>query len=260
MQKRHTDRERYFHELENTSREFYVNYLSGKKLITPNCHVLEVGCGDGGNLVPFAQMGCAVTGMDIAQCRINDAQTYFSKISPGATFICKDFLRCQPPSSEKEQYDIILLHDVIEHIPAKADFLRQLKAFLKPTGILFVGFPAWQMPFGGHQQICQNVVCSHMPFIHLLPKCLYKLLLKCMGEKEDIIRELMNIKNTRTSIETFEKLISECRLEVVDRVFWFVNPHYKQKFHLKPRRLWNWMYPVKYVRNFFTTSCWYLLK
>lgn len=153
-----------------------------------------------------------------------------------------------------------MLHDVIEHINQKADFLKQLKAFLKPTGILFIGFPAWQMPFGGHQQISRNKVCSHLPFIHLLPKSLYKALLKAFGEKDDIVNELMNIKQTRTSIETFERLIKECGMEVEDRVFWFINPHYKQKFNLRPRKLWRSFYNLTYVRNFFTTSCWYLLK
>ena len=149
MQERHLDRQRYFHELENTSREFYVKYLATQQHITAQSKVLEVGCGDGGNLVPFAEMGCTVTGMDIAQCRINDAQTYFKQVSPKATFTCCDFLACTPPTDNEDKYDVILLHDVIEHINKKADFLKQLKAFLKPTGILFIGFPAWLMSFGG---------------------------------------------------------------------------------------------------------------
>ena len=131
MQERHLDRQRYFHELENTSREFYVKYLATQQHITAQSKVLEVGCGDGGNLVPFAEMGCTVTGMDIAQCRINDAQTYFKQVSPKATFTCCDFLACTPPTDTDDKYDVILLHDVIEHINQKADFLKQLKAFLK---------------------------------------------------------------------------------------------------------------------------------
>ena len=113
MQERHLDRQRYFHELENTSREFYVKYLATQQHITAQSKVLEVGCGDGGNLVPFAEMGCTVTGKDIAQCRINDAQTYFKQVSPKATFTCCDFLACTPPTDTDDKYDVILLHDVI---------------------------------------------------------------------------------------------------------------------------------------------------
>ena len=40
---------------------------------------------------------------------------------------------------------------------------------------------------------------------------------------------------------------------------WFINPHYKQKFHLTPRLLPHWVWKVRYIRNIFTTSCWYIL-
>ena len=57
MQKRHTDRKMYFHDLEITSKEFYISYLSTFKELTSKSRILEVGCGEGGNLVPFAQLG-----------------------------------------------------------------------------------------------------------------------------------------------------------------------------------------------------------
>ena len=73
MQKRHTDRKMYFRDLEITSKEFYISYLSDFTELTSKSRILEVGCGEGGNLVPFAQLGCKVTGIDVAECRIKDA-------------------------------------------------------------------------------------------------------------------------------------------------------------------------------------------
>jgi 2-polyprenyl-3-methyl-5-hydroxy-6-metoxy-1,4-benzoquinol methylase len=93
MQKRHTDRKMYFHDLEITSKEFYVSYLSTFKKLTSKSRVLEVGCGEGGNLVPFAQLGCRVTGIDIAECRIIDAKAYFSEICENAIRIILIFIR-----------------------------------------------------------------------------------------------------------------------------------------------------------------------
>ena len=61
MQKRHTDRKMYFRDLEITSKEFYISYLSDFTELTSKSRILEVGCGEGGNLVPFAQLGCKVT-------------------------------------------------------------------------------------------------------------------------------------------------------------------------------------------------------
>jgi 2-polyprenyl-3-methyl-5-hydroxy-6-metoxy-1,4-benzoquinol methylase len=53
-------------------------------------------------------------------------------------------------------FDIIVMKDVIEHIHDQSRLLARLKDFLKPNGVVFFGFPPWQMPFGGHQQICNN--------------------------------------------------------------------------------------------------------
>ena len=44
------------------------------------------------------------------------------------------------------------------------------------------------------------------------------------------------------------------------RTLWFVNPHYEQKFGLLPLRLWKWLAALAHVRNYFTTSAFYLLK
>lgn len=54
--------------------------------------------------------------------------------------------------------------------------------------------------------------------------------------------------------------IAESNVNIVDRCLWFINPHYKQKFNLKPRRIWGILENIKYVRNFFCTSCFYIIK
>ena len=131
----------YFRDLEITSKEFYINYLSDFTELTPKSRILEVGCGEGGNLVPFAQLGCRVTGIDIAECRIKDAKAYFSEISNYATFVCNDFMQYPVPCNEEDKYDVILLHDVIEHVPTKEPFLAHLRKFIKPKGVLFADSP-----------------------------------------------------------------------------------------------------------------------
>ena len=87
--------------MEITSKEFYISYLSTFKELTSKSRILEVGCGEGGNLVPFAQLGCKVTGIDIAKCRIEDAKAYFSEISSNATFVCCDFMKYNAPVNEE---------------------------------------------------------------------------------------------------------------------------------------------------------------
>lgn len=45
MQQRHKDRQRYFNELANTSRSFYINYVKQFIPLGPDTLVLEIGCG-----------------------------------------------------------------------------------------------------------------------------------------------------------------------------------------------------------------------
>lgn len=124
----------------------------------------------------------------------------------------------------------------------------------------FVAFPAWQMPFGGHQQIARSAVLSHLPFVHLLPAALYRALLRAFGESRATEAELMAIKSTCCTIEVFERCAARAGLVVADRCLWLVNPHYETKFGLRPRRLCAPLAALPWVRNFFSTSCWYVLR
>lgn len=77
MQNRHLDRYTYFCESAQTSQDFYISYLGRFIDITSSSKVLEIGCGEGGNLLPFAQKGCAVVGIDVCISRINEAIDFF---------------------------------------------------------------------------------------------------------------------------------------------------------------------------------------
>ncbi|MDR1003669.1 MAG: class I SAM-dependent methyltransferase [Prevotellaceae bacterium] len=277
MQKRHTDRKSYFDELSLTSEHHFLPYIEQFAPVD-NRRVLEIGCGEGGNLAPFARRGCSVTGIDISENRIREAHRFFGEEALEGTFIARDIFSMpdaarqkshsdgQSPSAEEQfvsleqPFDIILIHDVIEHITDKYKLLNYTRRFLAPDGVLFVSFPAWQMPFGGHQQICRNKIVSHLPFIHLLPTPLYRGLLRMAGESDPRIDELLDISRCRTSIEQFERLVSSTHYQLVHKRFWFINPHYKQKFGISPRRLWKAIGAMHHLRNYFCTSCFYLLK
>ena len=235
MQQRHLNRKQYFCELVNTAREFYFDYVKAVITLSPDTRILEIGCGEGGNLLPFAGKGCQVTGIDICQKRIEEAQTFFAEHHQQGIFICQDFLLAEVPKTETGKFDLILIHDVIEHIesPYKKIFMLHIKHFLKQNGIVFFGFPAWHNPFGGHQQISVGFA-SKLPFIHLFPKPLYQALLKVSGASSSYT--------------------------ICQRTLWLINPHYKQKFHINPRRQWAFFANIPYLRNFYTTSAWYLLR
>ena len=115
------------------------------------------------------------------------------------------------------------------------------------------------MPFGGHQQICRSKILSHLPFIHLLPATIYRLLLRAFRESDGCVAELLSIKYTRVTIESFENLVKKTSLSIQNRELWFINPHYKIKFGLSPRKLSKYIARIPVFRNFFSTSCFYIL-
>ena len=257
MQERQTDRVRYFNELATTCEKYFLPYMMPFKRLLPGMRILEIGCGDGGNLLPFSRRGCNTLGVDMAASRIDVARSCFEAAGAKGEFIASDIFLIK---ELQHQFDWIICHDVLEHISDKKLFLQNLRKYLSADGLVFMSFPAWQMPFGGHQQICHSRIMSHLPFFHLLPRSLYAFILRKAGEPPAIVDELLSIKSTRCPIELFERLAHEVGLVTLNRRFYFINPHYESKFHLRPRRLWSVLGAIPWVRNFFTTSCFYILK
>lgn len=207
-------------------------------------------------MLPFSVMGCRTVGVDINVERVSDARKFFRAAGADGEFVARDILEMECPD---RLYDVIICHDVIEHIADKQGLLGHLGRFLKSSGIVFIAFPAWQMPFGGHQQICRSRALSHLPFVHLLPSRAYRSVLGAFGESGDCIDELLQIKKTGISVERFEKLVRNASLTVKDRQLWLVNPHYETKFGLRPRRLDGILSAIPYLRDFMSTSCFYIL-
>lgn len=257
MQKRHKDYKTYFEESATSSAKYYLPYIYERMSLSPQkpIKVLEVGCGLGGNLAPFARMGCKVSGVDIDAEAIERAKNLFAEKRLKADFTCADI----HTYADNEKYDLILLHDAIEHIPNKKGLMLRLSSLLADEGVLYIAFPAWHMPFGGHQQVGRTKIVSHCPFIHLLPGRFYAWLLRKLGEPEGAIRDFLNIKATRVTIQTFQRLCTDTSYKIVHRQLYLINPHYETKFGLRPRVLWRGVASIPYLRDFFSTSCHYLV-
>lgn len=108
--------------------------------------------------------------------------------------------------------------------------------------------------------MCKSRFLSHLPWFHLLPRFLYEFNLKLFKEDQSRINDLLDIKRCKCPIEKFQRIVRTKHFSILDRQFWFINPHYETKFHLKPRKLWRWVGALPWIRNFFTTSCFYMLR
>ena len=260
MQERHLNRKQYFEEQSITTEKYIIPYIEDCLIINKSTRVLEIGCGEGGNLIPFIKKGCQVTGVDIIDKQIERAKEYIKEIVPNSntTLISKDMYNVTV--DEIGTFDLIIMRDVIEHIHNQERFLAYLKKFLKPKGLIFFGFPPWCMPFGGHHQICKSKLLSHLPYFHLLNKSLYRWLMKAFKESKETIDSLLEIKQTGLSINRFEKIIKKEKYVFAKKDLYFINPNYEIKFGLKPRKQSKIIASIPIVRDFLTTGYFCLIK
>ena len=112
------------------------------------------------------------------------------------------------------------------------------------------------MPFGGHQQACQSKL-GMMPYYHILPRPIYKGILKMIGESDLTISGLMEIRDTRITIERFEKIVKQSGLKILNKQPYLINPIYRYKFGWKPRKQIGLFSAIPYFRNFVTTCVYY---
>ncbi len=257
MQERHTNRELYFKEQIYTTEKYVIPYIEEFHPVKEGIRVLEIGCGEGGNLTPFLEKGCEVIGIDLNKEKVESGQQIFASHpnKERVQLICEDIFKVSPEQIGGK-FDIVFMKDVIEHIPNQEVFMKDLKCYVKSSGVVFLSFPPWQNPFGGHQQICKNKWLSKMPWIHLLPRSWYEKLLVKGGENPT---SLLEIYDTKLSLERFLCAVKGGGYLICKKTHFFINPNYEIKFGLKKRVLPNCL-NIPWIRNFYTTCAYYLLK
>ncbi len=253
----HKDKSLYFqHQYENT-RE-YVQPFTG---LEKGWHILDIGCGEGGVLKAYTDLGCTGVGVELSPFKYENAVKFLQEEVEGGriAIYCEDIYSNVFLDQFKGAFDLIILKDVIEHIHDQPRLMSRMKSFLKPDGKIFLGFPPWQMPFGGHQQVCESKVLSKFPYFHLLPKRMYTFILKSFGESEKTINGLIEIKETGLSIEQFEQYVKKTNYDVFKKLYYLINPIYRFKFGLKPRIQTPWLSKIPVIRNYFTTCVYYMI-
>ena len=255
----HSDRDRYFQMQKKVCEENIIPFIEKVYPVDRNAKILEIGCGTAGVLSAFLERGYSGFGVDMDVDSLNYARERLAGYieSKQLTLIGNDIYSVDFETEFHVKFDIILLKDVIEHIHNQEKLLRKMISFLAPSGVIFVGFPPWQMPFGGHQQICRNKILSHLPYFHLLPMPVYKGVLKAFNESSDHLCEL---KETGISIERLERLAKKLNYQIINKDFYFINPIYKHKFKMKERKQARLISSIPYIRNFFTTCAFYLFQ
>ena len=261
MGKLFSDKPRYFEIQYLNARDSILPFLAPHFTPKKVSHVLEIGSSEGGVLKAFTELECICTGIELAQYRVDLANDFMAEeIKSGLVkFINEDIYNIDPNKLE-HKFDLIILKDVIEHIHNQEKFMQKVGEFLSTDGIIFFGFPAWRMPYGGHQQCAESKLLTKLPYFHLLPMFGYKSLLKLFGEKKSIIDGLVEIKETGISTKRFEKLCSVNGFKIENSIKYLVAPIYEYKFGYKTKLLPKWIAAIPFFNDFFTFQSYYIVK
>ncbi len=113
-----------------------VYWAIGKHLedVPREARILEVGCGLGYLTYAISRRGYRATGMDISRKAIEEASRNY-----GNMYLCADLIELS--SHATCSYDVIIMTEVIEHLPDPVGFIRAAQMLLRKGGYIIVTTP-----------------------------------------------------------------------------------------------------------------------
>lgn len=94
--------------------------------------LLDIGCGGGLLAEPLAADGFAVTGIDAGEKNVSVARLHAQQSG-----IAVDYRAARPEELAEGAFDVVLIMEILEHVPDVDVFLAAATARLKPGGLIF---------------------------------------------------------------------------------------------------------------------------
>jgi 2-polyprenyl-6-hydroxyphenyl methylase/3-demethylubiquinone-9 3-methyltransferase len=114
--------------------EIWPRYTDSDRPLT-GLHILDLGCGGGILSEAVAQMGAAVTGVDIVARNIDCARTHGETVGSAVRY---QVASAEILAGRGELYDVVLNMEVVEHVAELPIFLDACVRLVKPGGVMFV--------------------------------------------------------------------------------------------------------------------------
>lgn len=237
--------------------EILVDYLKKHDAFSQGIKIAEIGSAEAGVLAAFVEKGAEFAlATDIAQNRLDMGKKIADISGMNIDFSCHNILTEQIPTEWAEKFDLVLLRDVIEHLDDTRLALRNISKLIKPGGHLFVTFPPYYSPFGGHQHTVANKT-GKLPWIHILPDPLFYLLLK--GGRKNDIGEVKRLQNIKLNPKKFSLAAISEGYTIVHEEYYLLRPVFKMKFGLPSIKLTK-IKKLPMIKNYFSLESAFLLQ
>ena len=243
--------EKHFYEQQKFSKSYLIPYLQQHIPDFEKAEILEIGCGEAGLLDILQQSGMSATGIEIEASRIKTAREKNSALK----IMLGDITDPTIVKQIGQVFDVIIMRDVIEHIKDRETMFANLRKLLKPEGYLYITFPPRFSGFAGHQQNGRSIL-RYLPYLHLLPVPLIRLLAKSFQEREDVISQVISNYRIGLTVRRFTQLYRFYDFTPVIRELFIFRPIYQIRFKVTPRRIPN----ILLLREFMAFGCEYLLR
>lgn len=123
--------------------KFIINILDHLPLAA-EADILDIGCGDGLFFETLSRYGRTVEGLESNAELLSESTTAQYRIHVGPF---------DPTYAPGKRFDLIVMLDVLEHLPEPASAMRQIRDLLKPGGIVLVTVPAFRCLWTTHDDM-----------------------------------------------------------------------------------------------------------
>jgi len=190
-----------------------------------HCRVLELGCGDGGNLIPMAVSlpGSEFVGIDLARSAIERGIAAASAIGASNVSLHQADIA---GIGDMGEFDYVIAHGVYSWVPpeVRAALLRVIREHMRPAGLAFVSYNA--MPGDHIRGVVRQMMRMHTAGIEDPRKkleqarALLQMLEQAPGDAGDVYRPLLRSEVGR-ALQSSDELLFHDDLADISQPFFF---------------------------------------
>ncbi|MCK5147452.1 class I SAM-dependent methyltransferase [bacterium] len=238
--------ERHYHEQVQFTKDYVLGFLRDHFEKLDELRVLEVGCAEAGLLAVLADEGVEVVGLELSADRVALAR----KINPQLNVLHGDITDPLINKLFNDTFDLIILRDVIEHIPDRDRAFDEINKILSPGGSVYITFPPRFSPFAGHQQNGKTLI-RYFPWLQCWPRFFVHTLCSLLNETDHIANMVVENGRIGLSIRQFLRIAEKHNFNPHHVDFFLSRPIYTQRFGWKQRSFPN----LPFLSELFVTGC-----